>query len=261
MFLVEGFLSELHVELGTENLLTRIDKHYRGKAVLTAAGAAVGDLFGQAATAASLVMYDGEDTQNFACLIDGRVVCGQFGGAEWLKAGRRVKAVVSERGHVLYAIAIMDESEGLLWITHAWGAKAEAAANWKIAGWSASFASACIAVTDFAVGPVMSTHSEGIAWGIGASALISVMVALWANRDMQQLAEPSTRAFRLLGFEHPAEVNLNSYQLALIALHDCSTGDGAGWSKVVGMSECRRRNVYCYQRALREGKLAISASS
>src|ERR1700712_388143 len=116
LLLIEGVLTELHVEFGRQNLLEKIDKHYRGKSVLTGLGASVGDMFGQVGNAAALAMYDGEDTQNFACLVDDRIVCGQFGGAEFLKVGNRVKAVVAKRGDVLAAAAIMDERQGYLWI-------------------------------------------------------------------------------------------------------------------------------------------------
>ena len=36
MFLVEGVLAEVNVERGRENLLARIDKHYKSKAMLKA---------------------------------------------------------------------------------------------------------------------------------------------------------------------------------------------------------------------------------
>jgi len=91
-FLLEGKLTNLQWERGSQNLLEKVSKHYKRNAVVTGAGAAVGDLFGQVANSAMLAMYDGEDTQNFMCLIDDQVACGQFGGAEQLPVGSRIES-------------------------------------------------------------------------------------------------------------------------------------------------------------------------
>jgi hypothetical protein len=265
MFLVEGFLSELHVESGTENLLTRIDKHYRGKAVLTAAGAAVGDLFGQAATAASLVMYDGEDTQNFACLIGDEVMCGQFGGAEWLKVGSRIKAVVSRRKAVLYAHALMDEKQGLLWVGHAWGSKAEARANWKIAWWAYLFQLVGMTLLGASILGLSDKFYLLVRVSFFGMAALCFGIAFWTTRTMRGLSDPSTEVFRLLGFANPESVNLNNHQIALVTSRDfrkeIKANEQAEPALGYDMAEHRRRNVFCYQRAIQDGKVAMVEAS
>jgi hypothetical protein len=261
MFLVEGVLSELHVEVGTQNLLKEIDAHYRGKAVLTGAGAAVGDLFGQAASAASLAMYDGEDTQNFACLIDGRVMCGQFGGAEWLKVGNRVKAVVSKREAALYSHAVMDEQQGLLLVGHAWGARAEAVANRKIAGWSFAFGMLCVAITALFIPTGSWSYWELVGYAALGLGVICLAMTFWTTATMGRLSSPSTEVFRLLGFADPDRVNLNNYQIALVTSRDFrrALNEHGRAERPAGydMAEYRRRNVFCYQRAIQDGKLAL----
>ena len=132
LFLVEGVLSNLQYEQGTANLLAKVDKHYKRNAVVTGVAAAVGDLYGQAANAAALAMYDGEETQNFICLIGDQVACGQFAGAESLPEGETVKAAVSRKGDVLYVHAVMDEKKELVWIQHPWGTTAEVWVNIKL---------------------------------------------------------------------------------------------------------------------------------
>lgn len=107
MFVIEGLISELQVAPGKENLLQQLDKHYKGQAALTGAGAIAGGMYGQAANAAMLSMYDGEDTENFLCLIDGQVMCGTFGGASKLPEGSKVRAVVQD-------IAMCSSPEALL---------------------------------------------------------------------------------------------------------------------------------------------------
>jgi hypothetical protein len=101
MFVLEGVVRELHVVDGRENLLQQINKHYRGESALTGTAAVAGDLFGQAANAAMLAIYDGENTQNFVCLVDGQVVCGQFAGAQLLKEGHRVRIAGERSGDVV----------------------------------------------------------------------------------------------------------------------------------------------------------------
>ncbi|QGZ38700.1 hypothetical protein IP92_00945 [Pseudoduganella flava] len=125
-FVIEGVITELQVALGRENLLARIDRHYRAGSAATALGDALSGFHGQVAAAASVALYDGEDTENFACLIDKQIMCGTFGGASKLPAGKKVRAVVSRHEDVLIARGILSEDKGLVWVPHAWGSKPSA---------------------------------------------------------------------------------------------------------------------------------------
>jgi hypothetical protein len=256
LFLVQGHLSEIHVERGRENLLQKIDQHYKSKAVISSAGAVVGDMFGQVASAASLVMYDGEDTQNFACLIDDRLIFGQFGGAEWLTEDHFVKVVVSNQEGVLFAHAVIDEAVGTLWIGHPWGSKAESLANWKIAIWCYCFAMFCSVLISFIFDGWSSKSVEFIAFTAVFGALLCFGMALWNSHTMKALADPSTEMFRLLGFVKPESVNLNGYQLSL--LNDKSyRALGRTRNQIVDMNECQTKNVFYYRQAIEDGKLSM----
>ena len=255
-FLIEGTLTELHVELGKENLLAKIDKHYRAKSFATGSAAAIGDLFGQVSNAAMLAMYDGEDTQNFVCLINGEVMCGQFGGAELLKEGGSIKAVVSRKERVLSAHAIMSPTHGLLWITHPWGLKAEAAANTRLALWfcflgGIFFGLVAVLFDGFSVAAL---RNFGLV--VGALVLLSIIMAVWANSDMKGLAGPSTDMFRLLGFDKPEHVNLNNYGFRTVAIRE-HLRDRTETEPTQDLAEYQHRNVYCYQKAIDDGKLAL----
>lgn len=261
MFVIEGKLSDVHVELGTENLLARVDQHYKGKAAAAGVGAVVGDLFGQAASAASLAMYDGEDTQNFMCLIDGQVMCGQFGGAEWLRADHRVRAVVSRRGDVLYAQGILDAATGLLWVGFSKGSKAEAQANWNIAWWCYGFGMLGVILASTFQGTGGWSFGETLLYGAVSLAVICFGVALWANRDMQVLAGPSTEVYRLLGFANPAAVDMSSYRISLEGDNDYLDRQGLREPTNMVNAMCQVRNVYLYKRAIEDGKLAMSVEA
>ena len=257
LFLVEGVLTELHVELGRQNLLEKIDKHYRGKSAVTGAGVSVGDMFGQAANAAALAMYDGEDTQNFACLVDDRIVCGQFAGAEFLQVGNRIKAIVAKRGGVLAAGAIMDEAQGYLWIGHPWGERAEMLGNLKLGFWVSTFAMCCLAAAAARYGTGTWTFWETMIRGAGALAALCVVVAVWSNHDMRALSGPSTEMFRLLGFADPAGVNLNGYRLSIV--HRRNGKPSPSGAPFMRLAMSQKHDVCCYKLAIEDRKISMAS--
>jgi hypothetical protein len=248
-FLLEGQLSELHVELGKENLLAQVDRHYRAQGVATGAAAVAGDMFGQASNAAMLAMHDGEDTQNFVCLIDGQVVCGQFGGAEMLKSADVVKAVVSRENGVLRAHSILSSARGLLWITHPWGLRAERRANFKLAAWLFVFAMTCISLCIWLLGTGSWGAVDTFLCGVVVAGGLCFGIALWSSSDMKALAGPSTEMFRLLGFAQPETVSLSSFQYFRFHAHEIVNSS---------LGAHQHRNVYCYQKALEAGRLSLA---
>ena len=159
-FVIEGKLTHLHWELGSENLLAKVDKHYKANAALSGAGAAIGDMFGQVANSAMLAMYDGEDTQNFMCLIDDQPACGQFGGAQHLPEGENVKAVVSRKGGVLYVHAVMDTDNQIVWIGFPRGTRAEMWWNIKLGGYLFLFAMFFLSIVFLFIGPKNNSYLD-----------------------------------------------------------------------------------------------------
>lgn len=249
LFVVEGVIGELQVASGKENLLQRLDKHYKGKAGFTGAGAIAGGMYGQVANAAMVAMYDGEYTENFICLIDGKVMCGTFGGASKLPVGHKVRAVVRKRGDLFVAEGILSEDKGLAWLAHAWGWKAERAANFKIA-WGA-----------YAFGMVGMILVGGLVMGFGnddfwdfiqitsiAGAVILFGMALWNSSTMNALADPATEVFRKLGFANPESINLNSYRYGIVHGHELLKTDEI---------EANHFNIHCYKKAIEDGKLKM----
>lgn len=250
-FVLEGTLTELHTELSSENLLRQVDKHYRKRSVVTGLGTSVGDLFGQAADSAMLAMYDGEYTENFICLIDDQVVCGTFGGASKLSEGARVKALVSRRGNILVAHALLSEANGLLWIKHPWGLQAERVANLKLGLGLAIFATFCMTAVDLISGPIAGfSHLEVAVMAALGSSIICLMVGFRSNSDMNALAGPATEMFRMLGFADPEKINLNKYRYGIVRNHE-----------LVQLPEMEHtyHDVYFYKNAIEDGKLKFAA--
>jgi hypothetical protein len=254
-FLIEGKLTNLHWELGRENLLAKINKHYKGTAVVTGVGAVVGDMFGQVANSAMLAMYDGEDTQNFMCLINDEPACGQFGGAEHLPEGENIKAVVSRREGVLYVHAVMDETREMAWISHPYGTRADMWGNAKLGIYLFLGVNifALILGLLFGGGSLLELMQLSL---FGGGALFLLMT-LWSFKDVKAMAGPSTEYFRLLGFENPESVNLNfPYEYAI--REEClERGEETpkAWKGV--KCEYENRNVYSVRAAIKAGKAKL----
>ncbi len=253
MFVVEGVISDLQVAHGTENLLQRLDKLYKGKSALTGVGAVVGGMYGQVANAAMLAMYDGEDTENFLCRINDQIMCGTFGGASKLPAGERVKAIVQKQGDVLIAEGILSESTGLVWLNHAWGWKAERAANFKIAWWCFGFAmlGITLSILFLGVNPADSKLETWL-WGGVSAMFLCFGMAFWNSSTMNSLADPATEVFHKLGFAEPEKVNLNSYRYGIVHGHELLHSDEIN---------ANHFNVHCYKKAIEDGKLKMASQS
>lgn len=247
--IVEGVICELDVSLGKENLLAQVEKRYRERNIPSGIGDIAGELYSHAAVDALIEMYDGEDTENFVCLIDGKIVCGTFGGASKLPLGKIVRVVAEQRDHVYVARGILSESEGLVWITHAWGSKAENIANYKIAWWCFVFQFICMMLATIFSGP----YKEGFFWAMFAASVlggggICLIVAFWSTSTMSALADPATEVFRMLGFDNPERVNLNWYRYAIT--HQ---------DELFRSTDCQANHssIHDYKKAIADGKVRM----
>jgi hypothetical protein len=254
-FLIDGKLSNLHWDLGSENLLAKVNKHYKGTSVVTGVGTAVGDMFGQVANSAMLAMYDGEETQNFMCLIDDQPACGQFGGAEHLPEGRNVKVVVSRREGVLYVHAAMDEAREMVWINHPWGTRAEFRANAKLGLFCFLGVNIMIAIIGFLVAEESFSELMQMTFFLGGA--FCLLMTFWTSKDLKAIAGPSTEYFRLLGFENPESVNLNFPYYSAICREHAVRGEmiPAAWGGV--LSGYQYRNVFSLRDAIKAGKAKL----
>src|SRR5688572_18350547 len=92
MFRIHGRLVELHISRTTVNLLEKIRKRSREECLAAGLLAAAAEMHGVVANSAMLAFYDGDDSHNFACLIEGQVVCGTFDNADKFRDGDQVVA-------------------------------------------------------------------------------------------------------------------------------------------------------------------------
>jgi hypothetical protein len=112
MFTVEGKIQAVRIAPGVINLIEDIQKG----AAFTGAIAGIAGEPGVLANCVNVAMYDGEDVEHVALLINGLLAIGTF---EWLRdlnVGDHVKLVVSEiYGGPLFIHAILRENDQLLW--------------------------------------------------------------------------------------------------------------------------------------------------
>lgn len=112
LFTVDGKIQALLVTPGIVNLIEDI---HQG-AYFTGMAAGLTEQAGALANSASLVMYDGEDVEHIALLINGQLAIGTFEWLRDLKIEDDVKLVVSEiEQGPLFVHAILRKNDQLLW--------------------------------------------------------------------------------------------------------------------------------------------------
>jgi hypothetical protein len=118
VFTIEGTIQALRVAPGVVNLI----KDIQAGAFWAGAVAGMAGEAGVLANAASLVLYEGEDVEHVALLINGKLAIGTFEWLRDLKVGEDVKLVVSEIDDgPLFVHAILRKNDHLLWMPHSVG--------------------------------------------------------------------------------------------------------------------------------------------
>lgn len=112
LFTINGTIQALRISPGIVNLIEDI----QAGSFFTGVIAGLSGEAGVLANSASLSMYDGEDVEHIALLVNGQLAIGTF---EWLrdiKVGDYVRLVVSEiDGGSLFVHAILRTADHLLW--------------------------------------------------------------------------------------------------------------------------------------------------
>ena len=112
MFTLEGSIQAARKTAGTLNLVEHIQKG----TLFTGLAAGLSEQGGMLANAASLALYEGEDVEHIALLINDKLAIGTFQSLDELMINDEVKLVVSElEDGPLYIHAILRCSDQLLW--------------------------------------------------------------------------------------------------------------------------------------------------
>jgi hypothetical protein len=236
IYLVEGTLTELQTARTTVNLLEQIDRNVKSKSIVTGFAAALSGMHGIVANAASLALYDGEETSHFAGLLDGQVICGTFQHAENIKDGDRVKVVVSKKGDVLFTHAILNvrtqefympmnvfsSDDGLF--SHCM----TVARNLTVVGWVLMLGG--FALVGVFSDPEMSVSTKlvFVLMSLVVPPLIMFPSEYWMYRTMgggdksDDVDSYGGAIFKVFGFPQPDKIDLMRHS-------DLSTGANGGW--------------------------------
>ncbi|WP_137938756.1 hypothetical protein [Chitinivorax sp. B] len=115
LFTVDGTIDAIHRAPGVVNLLEDMQ---RG-ALFTGAVAAATDGLANFAGSTAVALYDGEDVEHIAMLVNGKLVIGTFQSTEDLNIGDQVRLVASYApGDSLFAHAILRLEDAWLWMPY-----------------------------------------------------------------------------------------------------------------------------------------------
>lgn len=213
LFTVEGRIEQLRKAPGTVNLIEDIQK----RILVPGVAAALAGQAGMLANAASLALYDGEDVEHFAFLINEQLAVGTFEWIEDLRNGDDVKLVVSNEGGVLCVHALLRKSDQLLWMPYSvdrsrrgWIAHGCKLAIFGILGsWALLWL-----ISLFLTRPM----------GASAAALTGSLVVLFivfavfmSIQSMLPLGRRAEDIFSTLGVPRPTRFNLKKYALSKLS--------------------------------------------
>ncbi|MBT2747513.1 MULTISPECIES: hypothetical protein [unclassified Lysobacter] len=267
-FLLEGVLDALCVEDEPQRLLARI-------AQIPPDDTGTAASIARAAHDIERALVFAEDTQYFACLIDGQVVCGEFAGAGKLKPGHWVKAAVSRKGEALLAHAILDPQQGWLWMHHARGSAADAKAERRLALWlfclCAPGMAAMIGLSSWLGGPWLRDPLTVQMWFLIGNAVVFGGMALSAGYRMDRRCESNNSVLGLLGFVDARRVDLTRYRIQQLAtdkhlrfIRANKQALRAGQKPPIeapalpSESACQNRDVHDYRQAIADGKAVVT---
>ena len=112
LFAIDGIIQALRITPGIVNLIEDIQKGANFTGIVAGLTGEAGVL----ANSASLVMYDGDDVEHIALLINSQLAVGTFEWLRDLKVGDDVKLIVSEICEgPLFLHAILRRNDQLLW--------------------------------------------------------------------------------------------------------------------------------------------------
>lgn len=114
LFVLQGAINQLHLARSSVNLLEKIEENLASKNSAAGIIAALTGMHGVLASSMTLSMYDGEETFNFAGIIDDKVVFGSFALADKIKNNDVVKAVVAKRGDAFYIHSLVRVADDLM---------------------------------------------------------------------------------------------------------------------------------------------------
>jgi hypothetical protein len=223
---VTGTIQLLHTTHSKLNLLSDLQKG----SVFTGAAAVLGDMPGMAANAASLALYDGEDVEHGAIVLNDQLYIGTFECLEDLKEGDEVSLVVStlEDVEARYIHAILRPKDQLLWMPYA-------RAHTRF-GWFMHTVKMCglilfgtwlmiVSVYLFDSRPITPKEFHDIlTYGGGGGFVMMSIVGFLSSRDLIESGEEAELVYEALGVKKFKYFRITPFSLLRLAQgpgHNC----------------------------------------
>ena len=196
LYTVEDTIRAMRVVPGVLNLVEDIQKG----ALFTGAAAGLAGQAGMLASAASLALYEGEDVEHIALLINDQLAIGTFEWLQDLKVGDEVKLVVSDlEDGPLFIHAILHKSDQLLWMPYS--------VDHTRFGWIMHAVKLSIVVLFmtwfmfggfFLIDAALPGNKE-LMWLVILPILLMSFVGFMSTRGMMELGEQAENIFKVLG--------------------------------------------------------------
>jgi hypothetical protein len=208
---ISGRIQALRRAAGTVNLLEDMQKG----AFASGIAAAVSGQAGMVANAASLALYDGEDVEHIALLINGQLAVGTFEWLEDIKVDDEVKLVVSQiKDGPLFVHAILREKDQLLWLPYSVDHT-----RWGSAMYMVKLCTLVLVLTLIFIALLQWFSPAKDVWNVvrwwGGSLLIIAIVGFLSNRDMMSLGQQAEDIFEALGVQKFKRFRINPYSLMM----------------------------------------------
>ena len=210
LYTVEGTIQAMRVVPGVLNLVEDIQKG----ALFTGVAAGLAEQAGMLANATNLALYEGEDAEHIALLINGQLAVGTFEWLQDLKVDDEVKLVVSDiKEGPLFIHAILRKSDQLLWMPYS-------VAHTRF-GWIMHAMKLCLTglVFIFAFAlfcnflrPVFSLN-ELLLWvGLGGGAMMA-FVGFMSTSGVMNLGEQAEDIFKALDIKKSNRFKIKPYSI------------------------------------------------
>ena len=217
LYTVEGTIRALRVVPGVLNLIEYIQKG----ALFTGAVAGLVGQAGMLANATSLALYEGEDVEHIALLINDQLAIGTFEWLQDLKVGDEVKLVVSDlEDGPLFIHAILRKSDQLLWMPYqrASGRRELCVDMTKICGAGLMFIWILALILNFFM-PALTKREMAIWIGLGGGIMMAFVGFMSVRGSLQEglLAED---IFTALNVQKPKRFRVMPYSLMMLDTAD-----------------------------------------
>lgn len=244
---IEGVVTELLVASEWDILLDKIETQCKAGAPAVGGDATPASLYGEVHASRRMICF-GEYDDYFVCLIGRQAMWGGVSGATKLPVGKKVKAVVEKHGGVLIARGMICEEAGLAWLRCPQGSKANPKVFYWMSWWLFCFIMLFTLPIVFLATEPGTSRLELLGWMTGIFAVSDLWIARMYIQDSRGIANEATEIFRIFGFADPERVDLGRYSYTSV--------HGYRGSPVTDLSG-NLNDVYCYKRAIEDGKLKL----